>query len=135
LGQTNLHDWQFVTGEDNSSGKGLPDVVAINLHDQDGLVGIHVLDGTSSYETMPVQTLTTLPAVNDTQETFVSGPQDPAQRYRDVIAVNMQDIDNKTGVHNLTAASGFQTRAPEVASALQTTSPPAWVFPSTPPVY
>ena len=133
LGQTNLHDWQFVAGTDNSAGKHLPDIIAVNMHDQNNLVGIHILSGVSNYQSYTTQVLSNMPWVYDTQWAFVSGLQQPGQ-FRDVIGINMQDENGKTGIYTFSASTNYQVSYPGTLSVLGTTSTSqGWHFAPTPP--
>lgn len=133
LGETNLHDWQFAVGRDNSNGQHRPDLIAINLHDQGGIVGFHILSGADSYQSFFVHQLTTLPSVSDRDWTFIAGPEDIGQGYRDVSGINRNDVGGMTGVHIFKAVTNYQTRDPEVTSGLPSAVGDDWVFSAPPP--
>lgn len=132
LGQTLAADWQFAVGKDNSGGGHLPDIIAVNVHDQNGRIGVHVLSGASQYQTFLLHNLTNIPSDSAASWVFVPGLQQPGL-YRDLTGIDTADPSGNSALYIFSALAGYQVLGPKKLSSLRSATLPGWAFAGTPP--
>ena len=128
LPAVSVDQWKFVSGADNSNG--LADVIAINLADA-GHTGVHVLDGSRKYSAMKLETYTALPQLSPVEWAFGTQYTNTGD-LPDIYAIHLDETATSTGVHVITAASGYTKTGLEDYSALPKTTNQQFQFGSDP---
>ena len=128
LGDTGSDNrWKFLVGDYDRDGA--IDVYAINKNGTNGKLDVHVLDGSTGFQTALAQHATGAAAPgNSTEIDFALGDYD-GDGSLDLYMINKNGLSGKTEVHVLSAASGFQNFVAHIATGLgQTGSGGAWTF-------
>ncbi|WP_181312508.1 family 16 glycosylhydrolase [Nocardioides campestrisoli] len=115
-------EWSWGVGDHDNDG--VADLHAVNLAGRGGTVEVHVLDGSTGFQTVLTRTSTAMPALDPATWTATWGDHDGDGRV-DLQLVDRDDA-GRTSVHVLSAASGFAEFLVQQASPLGATTDPAW---------
>jgi len=127
LGPTNAAEWKFSSGFTNPNG--LTDVVALRMDSGSGHTDVHVLDGSTRYQSFRLEAPSALGLTNATDWAFTSGNAS-SNKLADVVAVRMKSASLHTDVHVLDAGNSYKSFKTETVSVLGPTSATDWSFPT-----
>lgn len=128
LGDTGTdNQWKFLVGDYDRDG--VQDIYVIKKYGTSGKLEVHVLDGSTGYQTFLAQHATAADGPgNSTEFDYGLGDYD-GDGILDLYTINKNGLSGKTEVHVLSGASGFQTYVAHIATALgMTGSGGSWVF-------
>ena len=110
-------NWEFHIA--NYDGDSIPDLVAICKASNEGKTEIHVLSGSSNYQTYLTQNVTALHRTDENWEFHIANYD--GDSIPDLVAICKASNEGKTEIHVLSGSSNYQTYLTQNVTALHRT--------------
>jgi Trypsin len=127
IGETQPSKWQWLLGDTDVNGDGIPDLVGVNMNGTGSKkTELHILSGASNYQSWVLQTQLPLGETQSSNWQWLMGDANN-DNSPDLIGVNMNGTGSKkTEFHILSGATLYQTWLTHTATPLGETQPTQW---------